>query len=97
MIGYGAAAKANTLLNFCPSVSQKLDYILDRSPHKVGHYTPGTHRPVRSAQGWEGNGAGHMLILAWNFKEEIMRQMASFSEKGGRFIVPIPHPEVVGR
>ena len=95
LIGYGAAAKANTLLNFCAPVSEHLQYILDKSPHKVGRFTPGTHRLVVSAESWDGNGASHMVILAWNFKQEIMAQMHPFSSKGGRFIIPIPRPEVV--
>jgi hypothetical protein len=95
LIGYGAAAKGNTLLNYCPSVAQHLSCILDRSPHKQGRYTPGTHLPVRPVEHWTQSQATHMLILAWNFKDEIMRQMQGFAERGGRFVIPIPQPEVV--
>ena len=93
-VGFGAAAKANTLLNFCPKVARHLSCILDRSPHKQGLFTPGTHLPVLAPETWQRDGTTHMLILAWNFKEEIMRQMHSFREAGGRFIIPIPTPEV---
>jgi len=95
LIGYGAAAKANTLLNYCPEVARCLSLILDKSPHKQGLLTPGTHIPVRPASEWEASGASHLLILAWNFREEIMRQMQPFAKRGGRFVVPIPNPEVI--
>lgn len=95
LIGYGAAAKANTLLNFCPSVARSLSCILDKSPHKYGRLTPGTHVPVAAAQDWERQDATHMLVLAWNFKDEIMRQMQPFAARGGRFVIPIPQPHVV--
>ena len=95
LVGYGAAAKANTLLNFCPSAARRLRYILDRSPYKHGRYTPGTHLPVVDATAWDGDGATHIVILAWNFKDEIMSQMQPFAKRGGRFVIPIPQPEVV--
>ena len=96
LIGYGAAAKGNTLLNYCPTVAAALTVILDRSPHKQGKYTPGTHRLVEPVDRWRASGAQYMVILAWNFADEIMRQMKPFEDAGGRFIVPIPAPQVVG-
>jgi novobiocin biosynthesis protein NovU/D-mycarose 3-C-methyltransferase len=95
IVGYGAAAKGNTLLNFCPDVARSLRVILDRSPHKQGRYTPGTHVRVADVDAWRSEHATHMLILAWNFQQEIMRQMSAFQEGGGRFVVPIPEPRVV--
>lgn len=95
LIGYGAAAKANTLLNYCPDVASTLECILDRSPHKQGRYTPGTRVRVVPADDWESLKATHMVILAWNYRDEIIRQMKPFAEAGGRFIVPIPTPEIV--
>ncbi len=95
LIGYGAAAKANTLLNFCPEVAGSLRFILDRSPHKHGRYTPGTHIRVEPVERWETDGATHMLVLAWNFADEIMRQMSTFSARGGRFVIPIPELRVI--
>ena len=95
LIGYGAAAKGSTLLNYCPSVASVLDCILDRSPHKYGRYTPGTHIPVKPVEYWQESGATHMLILAWNFREEIIRQMQAFAQRGGRFVIPIPQFEVI--
>jgi SAM-dependent methyltransferase len=95
LVGYGAAAKANTLLNYCPEVARSLALILDRSPHKHGLYTPGTHLRVQSAEAWQPGETTHMVILAWNFQQEIMRQMTPFKAGGGHFIVPIPDPHVV--
>ena len=95
LIGYGAAAKANTLLNYCPRLARSLQLILDRSPHKHGRYTPGTHIRVEPVERWDTAAATHMVILAWNFQQEIMRQMRAFEQAGGRFIVPIPVARVV--
>jgi novobiocin biosynthesis protein NovU/D-mycarose 3-C-methyltransferase len=95
IVGYGAAAKANTLLNYCPEVARALVCILDRSPYKHGRYTPGTHIRVEPVEALDATGASHILILAWNFQEEIIRQMRPFAARGGRFIVPLPIPRVV--
>jgi hypothetical protein len=96
LIGYGAAAKANTLLCYCPSAAKSLSYILDRSVHKQGRYTPGTHIRVEPIDRWmNGSRPTHMVLLAWNFKDEIMSQMRPFSDADGRFVVPIPEPRVL--
>ena len=95
LMGYGAAAKANTLLNFVPRSATSMKFILDKSPHKQGRYTPGTHIPVVPVEQWQEERATHILILAWNFQEEIRRQLSPFAARGGRFIIPIPKPEVV--
>ena len=96
LIGYGAAAKANTLLCYCPEAAASLAYILDRSSHKQGKYTPGSHIKVEGVDYWQqGPRATHMVVLAWNFADEIMRQMQPFADAGGRFVVPIPEPRVV--
>lgn len=95
LVGYGAAAKANTLLNHCPSVARALECILDRSPHKQGRFTPGTSTPVRPVDDESLDRATHMVILAWNFKDEIMRQMSAFAARGGRFVVPLPTLAIV--
>jgi hypothetical protein len=96
IIGYGAAAKANTLLNFCPAAAKALSRILDRSTHKHGRYTPGTHIRVQGVDHWKSEPRPtHMVILAWNFKDEIMAQMKPFAAEGGRFVIPIPEPTVV--
>jgi novobiocin biosynthesis protein NovU/D-mycarose 3-C-methyltransferase len=95
LVGYGAAAKANTLLCWCPDVAAELEVIFDRSPLKSDKYTPGTHIPVRPPDEWPDYEATHMVILAWNFAEEIRRQMRPFGEAGGEFVVPIPEPKTL--
>jgi novobiocin biosynthesis protein NovU/D-mycarose 3-C-methyltransferase len=95
LVGYGAAAKANTLLNYCPDVARQLRVIFDRSPHKHGRYTPGTHIRVEPVDRWVDVPASHMLILAWNFQQEIMSQMSAFKDRGGHFIIPIPTLQVI--
>lgn len=95
IIGYGAAAKANTALNFCPEAARRIEVILDKNPLKQGTFTPGTHVPVVAAAEWRSFEATHMVILAWNFEEEIRRQMAPFAREGGTFVLPIPEPRVV--
>ena len=93
--GFGASAKGNTLLSYCGIDHRTLTYIVDRNPLKVGLYTPGTHIPVVSIESLQERPPYYLLILAWNFADEIMRQAQSFSDAGGRFIVPIPEPRVV--
>lgn len=94
-LGYGAAAKGTTLLNYCPSVAASLECLLDRSPLKQGRYVPGVHLPVKPVEHWRTSPATHMLILAWNLKEEILRQMQPFAQRGGRFVLPIPQPAIL--
>lgn len=94
LAGYGAAAKANTLLNHCPDVARRLSRILDRSSHKHGRNTPGTHVRVDPADAWQADGITHLLILASNFRDEIMRQLRSFKARDGRFVIPVPAPTV---
>jgi hypothetical protein len=95
--GYGAPAKANTLLNFCGIDTRLLRYTVDKNPRKVGLYTPGAHIPVRdvSALYAAGLDADYLAILAWNFAEEIMQQQRAFRDGGGRFIIPVPRARVV--
>ena len=95
LVGYGAAAKANTLLNYCCQTSQVLRVILDRSPHKQELYTPGTHIPVKPVDAWKQERASHLVILAWNFQDEIVRQMRPFTEAGGRFVQVLPRPAIL--
>lgn len=95
LIGYGAAAKANTLLNSCPQAARALSVILDRNPNKYGRYTPGTHILVQSADRWRDFKATHMLILAWNYQSEIMEQMQPFVAQGGHFVQVRPIPKVL--
>ena len=95
VVGYGAPAKGNTLLNYCGVRSDLLPYTVDRSPRKQGTYLPGTHIPVFAPKKiWETR-PDYVLILPWNLKSEITRQMEDVATWGGRFVVPIPSVQVV--
>jgi len=96
MVGYGAPAKGNTLLNYYRIGPGLLDYLVDRSPLKHGLYSPGMHIPIVPPERLEQDRPDDMLILAWNFAEEIMGQQSAFARRGGRFIIPVPQPHVVG-
>ncbi len=91
---YGAPGKGNTLLNYCGIRSDFIDYAVDRSPYKHGLFTPGTHIPIFPPDKIKETKPDYVLILPWNLKEEIMKQMAYISEWGGRFVVPIPEVHI---
>lgn len=94
---YGAAAKGSTLLNYFGIDRGVLDYVVDRSPHKQGLFLPGVHVPIYGPevldQDWVA--PDYLLLLAWNFKDEIIAQCRPFAKRGGKFIVPIPEPVVL--
>ena len=93
--GYGALAKGNTLLNFCGIRTDFLDYTVDISPHKYGRLLPGTRIPVHPPEKLFETRPDYVLILAWNIKDEIMRNMAGVRDWGGRFVVPLPEVAVL--
>lgn len=95
VVGYGAPAKGNTLLNYCGIRSDFIDYTVDRSPHKQGLYLPGTHIPIESPDKIRETRPDYVIILPWNLKEEIIDQMAHIREWGGRFVVLIPKVTVI--
>jgi len=88
--GYGAPGKGNTLLNYCGIGKDFLDFTVDRNPYKHGRFLPGTHVPIYEPQRIQSEKPDYLLILPWNFKDEIKAQMRGIQEWGGRFIVPIP-------
>ena len=92
---YGAPAKGNTLLNYCGVDTGVVPYTVDRSPHKQGLYLPGTHLPIHAPEHVFEDRPDYLLILPWNFRDEILEQMAGISEWGGRFVVAIPELEVI--
>jgi len=95
VVGYGAPAKGNTLLNFCGVGKDLIAYTVDRSPHKQGRYLPGTHIPILAPEEISRTKPDYLLILPWNLKEEIMGQMKEIRSWGGQFVIPIPHAEVL--
>jgi hypothetical protein len=94
VVGYGAPAKGNTLLNYCGVRADFMDYTVDRSPHKQEHFLPGTHIPIHHPDKVRETRPDFLLILPWNLKEEVMDQMKHIREWGGKFVVPIPSVEV---
>jgi SAM-dependent methyltransferase len=92
---YGAAAKGNTLLNYCGIRGDFIDFVVDRSPHKQGKYLPGTHIPIEHPERIRETRPDYLLILPWNLKDEVMEQNACIREWGGRFVVPIPRVAVL--
>jgi len=95
VVGYGAPAKGNTLLNYCGIRTDFLDYTVDRSPHKQCALLPGVRIPVHAPEKIFETRPDYVLILPWNLRVEIMTQMAGIREWGGKFVVPIPHVEVL--
>jgi SAM-dependent methyltransferase len=93
--GYGAPAKGNTLLCYCGIGTDLLPYTVDRSPLKIGLFTPGMHIPVYPVEKILAEQPDYVLILAWNFAPEIMESLRSYKERGGKFILPIPEPAVL--
>jgi hypothetical protein len=92
---YGAAAKGSTLLNVFGIGADTLDFVVDRSTVKIGRYMPGVHLRIDSPERLLEEMPDYLLLLAWNLADEIMRQQNEYRTRGGRFIVPVPVPEVV--
>jgi len=90
VVGYGAPGKGNTLLNYCGIRTDFLDFTVDRSPYKQGKFLPGTHIPIHAPDKIDEARPDYVLILPWNFREEIVKQMSHVRRWGGRFVVPIP-------
>jgi hypothetical protein len=90
IVGYGAPAKGNTLLNYCGVRRDFIDYTCDLNPHKQGHFLPGSHIPIRSPDAIREDRPDVVLILPWNLKDEIVQQLGFISEWGGRFAARTP-------
>jgi hypothetical protein len=95
IVGYGAPGKGNTLLNYCGIRTDFLDYTVDLSPHKQGRYTPGTRIPILHPARILETRPDYVLILPWNLKDEITRQMSAVRDWGGRFVIPIPRVQIL--
>ncbi len=95
LAAYGAPAKGSTLLEFLEIGPDILEFIADRSPLKQGRYTPGTHIPIVAPERLMSDRPDYVLLLAWNFVDEILAQQAAFREAGGKFILPVPEVKIV--
>ncbi|MEN6348195.1 MAG: class I SAM-dependent methyltransferase [Syntrophomonas sp.] len=95
IVGYGAPAKGNTLLNYCGIRTDFIEYTVDRSPYKQGKFLPGTHIPIYEPKVIAETKPDYVFILPWNLKDEIMEQLQYIRKWNGRFIVAIPKVEVI--
>jgi SAM-dependent methyltransferase len=95
VVAYGAAAKGNTLLNYCGVGLDLIAYVADLSPHKQNHYMPGSHLPIRAPSALAETKPDYVLILPWNLQAEITAQMKHVREWGGRFVVAVPRLTVL--
>ena len=95
IVGYGAPAKGNVLLNFCDVSTETLDFLIDTTPAKQYTYSPVTNIPVRPPDAFHEARPDYALLLAWNYRDAILDKETSFRERGGRFVLPIPNLDVV--
>ncbi|MCX8252499.1 SAM-dependent methyltransferase [Beijerinckiaceae bacterium RH AL1] len=94
VVGYGAPAKGNTLLNYCGVRSDLLEFTVDRSPYKIGKLLPGVRVPIHDPSALIERRPDYVLILPWNLKDEIVDQMAEVRSWGGKFVTPIPYLQI---
>jgi hypothetical protein len=95
IVGYGAAAKGTIMLNYVGIGQETLDFVVDRNTHKQGRYIPGVRLPIASPERVLAEQPDYVLILPWNFKDEIIAQQAEYRRRGGKFIVPVPRPTII--
>ncbi len=93
--GYGAAAKGNTLLNFCGVKNDMIDFVVDRNPAKQNMFLPASHIPVYAEAALKENKPDYIIIFPWNLKDEVIEQLSYVKEWGAKFVIPIPHLEII--
>ncbi len=91
---YGASASGNTLMNYFKIGSDMVDFVVDRNTCKQGRYTPGTHLKIHSPEKLVEDKPDYVLLLSWDFADEILAQQTIYRQRGGRFIIPLPHLKV---
>lgn len=96
IVGYGASARGNTLITYFGIGTQYLDFLVDKNPLKHGLYSPNTRIPIRPVEALEEEKPDVLFMLAWNFFDEIRQQQSAFEARGGKFLVPLPNPALVG-
>ncbi len=94
VVGYGAAAKGNTLLNYCGVKKDLLAFVADKSPHKQGSFLPGNHIPVVSPEEIVCLKPDYVIIFPWNIQDEILHDLAYITQWGGKFVVAVPHLKI---
>jgi hypothetical protein len=94
IVGYGAPAKGNTLLNYCQINRDIINYTVDKNIHKQGLFLPGTHIPIESPEKIKTTKPDYILILPWNLKDEIIQQMDFVRNWGGKFVTVIPEVKI---
>ena len=95
MAGYGAAAKGNTLLNYCGVKNDMIDFVVDRNPAKQNMFLPASHIPVFAEAALKENKPDYIIIFPWNLKDEVVEQLSYAREWGAKFVIPIPHLEII--
>ena len=95
IIGYGASAKGNVLLNYCEISTDIINYIVDSTPYKHGKYTPGTHIPIYPETKIKNETPDYTVLFSWNFAKEIIEKNKKYRERGGQFIITIPYLKIV--